>query len=160
MSAIGARAEDTCSLRVFPSLTQIGYSLKASTPAGVVSFGHAQKFLNIRLNQTKPDISVKLLAPLVQHEARTAFYPHLVCVLVVPRQLGKRVTIVNASLDSDDIDATGFCYLTLNVPSRNVPTVAEKRTAEIPQHLIKNAPHVGSACPLRIGAPLLDRFHE
>ena len=140
--------------------TQSGHSLWASTPAGFVSSRHAQKFLNIRLNQAEPDISVELLAPLVQHEARTAFYPHLVCVLVVSSQPGERVTIVNALLDSDDIDAMGFCYLTLNVPSRNVPTVSEKRTAEVPQHLIENTLHIGSLCHLRLGVPLLDRFHE
>src|SRR5664280_1131591 len=131
-----------------------------STPAGFISARRPQKFLNIRLNQAKPDISVELLAPLVQHEARTAFNPHLVSVLVVRSQPRECVTIVNALLDSYDIDAMGFCYLTLNVSARNVPAVSEKRTAEIPQYLIENAPRIRRSCHSINVVPLLDCFHE
>src|SRR5664280_2646340 len=79
---------------------------------------------------------------------------------VVRSQPRECVTIVNALLDSDDIDAMGFCYLTLDVPARNVPTVSEKRTAEIPQYLIENAPRIGRSCHSISAVPLLDCFHE
>jgi hypothetical protein len=53
------------------------------TPTGFVGARCPQEFLNVRLDQVEPDISAKLLAPLVQHETRTAFYSHLLGILVV-----------------------------------------------------------------------------
>ena len=97
-----------------------------------------QQFLNIRLDQAEPDISIELLTPFVQHEARAAFYPHLVCVFVVRVQAGECGTIVNAMFNSANIGTAGFGYLTLNLPARNVPAVSEKRTAECPKYLIEN----------------------
>ena len=54
-----------------------------SAPAGVVCAGRAKQLLDVRVDQTEADISVKLLPPLIEHKARTAFDPHLVGILVV-----------------------------------------------------------------------------
>jgi hypothetical protein len=116
--------------------------------------------LNVRLDQVKPDISVKLLAPLIQHEAWTAFYSHLVSILLVGSQAGECGTIVNALFDSDYIDAKGFRYLTLNIPARNVPTVSEKRTAKRPKDLIEYAAGRMGSGHARLVIPLLHCFHE
>ena len=45
--------------------------------------------LNVCLDDAEPDIAVELLAALVENQARAAFDPHLVGVLVVGRQRGK-----------------------------------------------------------------------
>jgi hypothetical protein len=95
--------------------------------------------LNIFLHQAKPDVSVKFLTPLVQHKARTAFYAHFFSSLIVRSQTGECSTIVNVSLYSDDINADLFSYLTLNIPARNVLTIAKKPTTKFLDRLIKNA---------------------
>jgi hypothetical protein len=74
-----------------------------------------------------------------QHKARTAFYAHFFSSLIVRSQTGECSTIVNVSLYSDDINADLFSYLTLNIPARNVLTIAKKPTTKFPDRLIKNA---------------------
>jgi hypothetical protein len=98
-----------------------------------------QELLNIRFDQAESDVTVELLAPIIHHEAWTAFYPHLVSIVVVRIQAGECGTVVNALFDSSDVGTEGFGYLTLNIPARNVPAVSKKCTAESPKHLIENA---------------------
>ena len=76
--------------------------------------------------QSEADVSVKLLSSLVEHEARTAFDPHLVGILVVGGQPGERDASVYKLLDRANIDAEAFADLTSHIPARNVPTIPEE----------------------------------
>src|SRR5262245_41361821 len=60
-----------------------------SAPAGLIRAGRAQQLLDVRLDQAEADVSVKLLTPLVGHEARTPFDSHSVGILVVRGQTGE-----------------------------------------------------------------------
>jgi hypothetical protein len=133
---------------------------RTSTPTSFVGTRCAQEFLNVRLHQAEPDISVKLLTPVIQNEAGTAFDAHLVCALVVRSQIGECATAVNVLFNGSDIHAVGFGYLTLNIPARNVPTIAKKRTAERPKYIIEMASGRIGSHNFGFVFPLLDRFHE
>jgi len=76
-----------------------------SAPTGVLCLRCPQELLNIRFDQAKSAIPVELLASLIQHEARTAFYSQLVSILVVRVQTGECGTVVNALFDKADIGA-------------------------------------------------------
>src|SRR5208337_1976075 len=93
-------------------------------------------------------------------KARTAFDPHLVCVLVVRSQAGECAATVNEFLNGADIGAEAPGYLALDIPARNVPTIPEERAAEGPHHLVETA-----WCRLDSGrpgfvVPLLKCLHE
>ena len=89
--------------------------------------------------QSEADVSVKLLSSLVEHEARTAFDPHLVGILVVGGQPGERDAKANKLLDRANIDAEAFADLTSHIPARNVPTIPEKRATGDPMMRVQRS---------------------
>jgi hypothetical protein len=139
----------------------IRFSLVAGlAPTGLVGAGCQQEFLNVRLHQMESHIPIKLLASLVQHEARTAFDSHLVGVLVVPSQACKGGATVNAGFNGADVGAKPLGDLALCIPMGNVPTISKKRAANAPHHLLEYARCGLTACNSGLALPLLDRCHE
>ena len=118
------------------------------------------KSLNVCLDDAEPDIAIELLAALVENQARAAFDPHLVGVLVVGRQRGKCRAGMNALFNSADIGTNAFCDLALDVPARNIPAVFEKGRPERPHQLIEKIR--GKVACVRRGlvAALLHRFQK
>jgi hypothetical protein len=146
-----------CRSRVLPISN---LCVRRSTPTSFVSTRCAQQFLDVRLHEAEPDISVKFLASFIQNETGTPFDAHLVCALVVRSQIGECCTAVNVLFDGNDIHATGFGYLTLNIPACNVPTIAKERAAERPKYIFEMASAKSGRRYSGVVFPLLDPFHE
>ena len=87
----------------------------------------------------KSDVPVKLLAPLIEDEARTTLDPHLVCVLIVGGEEGKCCAGVNVPFNYGEIHAERLCDFTLNIPSGDISAVSKECNADCVKHSCEHA---------------------